>query len=136
MATFCCGVNCLEFDGNFDRMKALRLRKRTKSFAYIVRGKSADARAIVTDPKNRGPIKVENTLAVPQCSHVKKLAFTQKSECPIDCRARNGWITLFHHLAKVCEGKRFLGSDNRFDNNATATEISSETFKLWRHATA
>lgn len=69
----------MEFDGNFDRMKALRLRKRTKSFAYIVRGKSADARAIVTDPKNRGPIKVENTLAVPQCSHVKKLAFTQKS---------------------------------------------------------
>ena len=37
---------------------------------------------------------------------------------------------LFHHLAKVCEGKRFFGSDNRFDNDATAGEISSETLKL------
>ena len=126
----------MEFDGNFDRMKALRLRKRTKSFAYIVRGKSADARAIVTDPKNRGPIKVENTLPALQDSHANKLAFTQNSECSIDRRTRNCWIPLFHHLAKVCEGKRFLGSDNRFDNDAPAGKISSETCKLWQHATS
>ena len=106
----------MDFDGNFDRMKALRFRKQTKSFGYLVRGKSADARAIVTDPKNRGPIKVENTIAALQYSHANKLAFTQKSECSIDRRARNGWIPLFHHLAKVCEGKRLLGSDDRFDD--------------------
>jgi len=124
----------MDFDGNFDRMKALRFRKQTKSFGYLVSGEGADARAIVTDTKNRGPIKVENPIAALQYSHVKKLAVTQKSECSIDGRTRNRWIPIFHHLAKVSGGKRLLGSGDRFDDHATADAISGNTFKLRRHA--
>ena len=46
-----------------------------------------DTRAIVTDPKNHGPIKVEDTIAALQYSRANKLAFTQKSERSIDRRA-------------------------------------------------
>ena len=75
------------FDGNSDRMKSLCFRKQTKSLAYLVGGKCMDTRAIVTDPKNHGPIKVEDTIAALQYSRANKLAFTQKSERSIDRRA-------------------------------------------------
>jgi hypothetical protein len=69
----------MDFDGNFDRMKALGFRKETKRFSCLVAGKRADARAIITDPKNSGPIKVEDTISALQYGHANKLAFTQKS---------------------------------------------------------
>jgi ribosomal protein L34 len=77
----------MDFHGSFERMKPPGFRKQAKSFGYLLRAKSADARAIVTDPKNGGPIKVEDTIAALQYSHANKLAFTQKSECSIDRRA-------------------------------------------------
>jgi hypothetical protein len=93
-----------------------------------------DTRAIVTDPKNYGPIEVEDTIAALQYSHANKLAFTQKSERSIDRRARNRRITFFYHLVKVSGGKRSPGVGDGFDDHTTADAISGKTFKLRRHA--
>jgi hypothetical protein len=76
---------------------------------------------------------VEDTIAALQYSHTNKLAFPQKSECPIDCRARNGWIPVFHHLAKVSGGKGLLGSKDRLDDHSAADAIARKMFKLRRH---
>ena len=79
-------------------------------------------------------MKVEDAIPALQCSHTNKLVFTQKSECPINCRARNGWIPVFDHLAKVSGGKGLLGSEDRFDDQAAADAISRKTFDLRPHS--
>ena len=79
---------------------------------------------------------MENAIAALQHSQADKLALTQKSERSIYRGARHRWIPIFYHVTKVCGGKRLLRRGDRLDNNATASEIFSETFELRRHAMA